>query len=127
MTGRALALRCPRCGGRGVFDGWFSMVDRCQTCGHKYERMDGYWVGSMILSFAVTAAAFLIVFLAGVVLYWPDPPYTPLLIVSLVISGATPVLAFPWSRTLFAALELAVHPLEPHEEAAAAAYIADDS
>ncbi len=103
------------------------MVERCGTCGHKFERMEGYWVGSMILSFAVTAGAFLTVFLVGVAVWWPDPPYSVLLIVSLVISGLTPVVAFPWSRTLFVALELAVHPLEPHEAAAAAAYVAEQS
>lgn len=127
LVGRALTLRCPRCGGREILSSWLSMVERCPSCGHKFERMDGYWVGSMILSFAITAGAFLTIFLAGIALWWPDPPYTALLVISLVVSGLTPLLAFPWSRTLFVAVELAVHPLEPHEVAAAAAYVARHS
>ncbi len=99
------------------------MLERCPTCGHKFERVEGYWVGAMIISFALTAGAFLLVFLAGVVLWWPEPPYPALLIASLLIGGLAPVVAFPWSRTLFVALELATHPLETHEEEAASRYL----
>ena len=125
MLGRALLLHCPRCGGQAVFPGWFSMVDRCPTCGHRYERIDGYWVGAMIIAFAVTSAAFLVAFLGGVLLWWPDPPYPRLLVVSLLVAGLTPIVTFPWSRTIFVAMELAIHELEPHEVAAAEAFLAE--
>jgi uncharacterized protein (DUF983 family) len=103
------------------------MVERCEACGHRYERIDGYWVGAMIISFALTAGAFIVVFLAGVAIWWPDPPYTALLIVSIIVGALAPVVGFPWSRTIFAAMELATHELEPHERTAAARYIASRS
>lgn len=99
------------------------MADDCPTCGHHFERESGYWVGAMIINFAMTAAAFLVVFAAGAAITWPDPPYTVLTIVSLIIGGLTPVVGFPWSRTLFVALEMTFHPLEPHEIQAADARI----
>ncbi len=91
------------------------MADRCPRCRLRFERQPGYWLGAMILNFAFTAAAFLVVFLVALAITWPDPPWTPIWIVSMVVAVLTPFAVFPWTRTLFSAIELAVRPPEADE------------
>lgn len=55
LIGRALRLRCPRCGGDRMFRGVFSMNERCSKCNLKYERAPGYFLGSTYMSYALTA------------------------------------------------------------------------
>jgi len=53
--GRALRLRCPRCGQSPLFTGWFSMRDACPACGLRYEREQGYFVGAIYVNYALTS------------------------------------------------------------------------
>jgi uncharacterized protein (DUF983 family) len=55
MIGRALRLRCPRCGGATVFRGAFAMHDSCPACGRKFNRAPGYFLGSIYFNYGVTA------------------------------------------------------------------------
>ncbi len=52
---RAAGLRCPRCGGGKLFQGWFRMYERCPNCKLKYERGPGYFLGSAYLNYGLTA------------------------------------------------------------------------
>ena len=54
--GRAMRLRCPRCGRTQLFTGWFTMHERCAVCGLVYEREQGYFVGAIYVNYAVTVA-----------------------------------------------------------------------
>lgn len=87
----------------------------CPRCGLHFERMPGYWLGAMILNFSFTAMAFFAVFGLALAITWPEPPWMAVWIGSMVVAGATPAIVFPWTRTLFAAMELAVQPPEPEE------------
>lgn len=117
---RGLLLRCANCGGRGLFSGFFTMHERCPTCGYRFEREEGYWLGAMVVAIAVVQAAFGIVFVGGMALTWPDVPWTGLLILLLVMNGTLPFLIYPWTKTVWVGLHLAFVPPEPHEEADAA-------
>jgi uncharacterized protein (DUF983 family) len=55
LIGRALRLRCPRCGEGGLFRGWFTMHERCADCGLKYERAPGYYLGSAYINYGAIA------------------------------------------------------------------------
>jgi uncharacterized protein (DUF983 family) len=55
VLGRALRLRCPRCGQSALYDGWFHMRERCAECGLRYEREQGYFVGAIYVNYALTA------------------------------------------------------------------------
>ena len=98
------------------------MVDRCPRCGHCYERGDGFWLGSIMINMAVTFAVFLVAFVGGMVLTWPDPPWTALLVGMLVLNALFPLLFHPVSRTLWIGIEMAVRPLEAKEIADAIGY-----
>jgi uncharacterized protein (DUF983 family) len=123
MIGRGLRRRCPRCGGWGLFNGWWAMLEDCPTCGHHFERESGYWVGAMIVNTALTIGQFLVVFVGFLMWSWPDVPWTALTVVAAISTALLPVLAYPISKTTWVAYDLAVHPLEPNEIAAAAEHV----
>ncbi len=62
LVGRALRLRCPRCGRGALFRGWFAMPVGCSECGLKYERAPGYFLGSTYINYALTAICLTIVY-----------------------------------------------------------------
>jgi len=65
------------------------------------------------------------VFLAvGIVAYYPDLPVVPMTAIGLAVALVAPIVLFPLSQTTWAALDLAMHPLEPAELADAAAHAA---
>lgn len=55
--GRALRLRCPRCGRERLFIGWFRMSAQCTQCKLRYERAPGYFLGSAYINYGVTSVA----------------------------------------------------------------------
>lgn len=119
MLARGLVRRCPRCGGGNLFPRYWTLREACPTCGMKYERDPGYWLGAMIINTAVTIASFLIVFVGATIATWPDPPWTALLIGTMVLNLVVPVIVYPFSKTVFVALDLGVRPLSEEELAAA--------
>jgi uncharacterized protein (DUF983 family) len=56
LVGRALRLRCPRCGIGRLFQGWFAMPPKCPECGRVFERAPGYFLGAIYFNYGVTAA-----------------------------------------------------------------------
>ena len=112
---RGFRRRCARCGGRELFPKFLSMVEHCPSCGYRFERDHGYWIGAMIISTAFTLVGFLVVFVGGMLIWWPDVPWTGLLIASLSVTAILPVLGYPTARTVWVALDLMVRPLEAAE------------
>lgn len=114
LMGRAAALRCPRCGSSAAVRR-MSVADVCPTCGLRYEREQGYWIGAMIIDTAVTFGMFLLVFVGGMVITWPEVPWTGLLILTVAVNLVVPISFYPWAKLLWVAMELSWHPLEPEE------------
>lgn len=122
LIGRGLRRRCPRCGARDVFESFFEMKERCPRCGVRFEREPGYWVGAMIIVTTITFALFLVLLVGGMLVTWPDVPWNWLLGVTIGANLVIPALAYPRSKTLWAAMEMSWHPLEPDEIEAAQAF-----
>lgn len=55
LIGRALLLRCPRCGRAKMFRGMFRMHETCPSCGLRFEREPGYFLGSIYINYGLTA------------------------------------------------------------------------
>lgn len=111
---RALRLRCPLCGGGPVFVSWLRMCPSCPDCGLNFdrEREGGYWVGAYTINLFVTELVFGASFLASLVATWPTPPWTALAWAGLALVVLFPVLFFPFSKTLFMAVDLTFRPDE---------------
>lgn len=96
------------------------MRETCDRCGLGFEREPGYWVGAVTINTVLIFATFLIVFGGSVLLTWPDVPWTFVLVVTLAVNLLVPTVFYPMSKTVWSALELSWHPLEPEEIEAAA-------
>lgn len=113
---RAVRLDCPVCGGGGIFSGLFQMVEHCPTCGFRFQRVHGHWIGSLGINTIVTFASLLIAVVVGFMLTTPDPPVLTLMIVAVTVAAIVPLVFFPWSRTLWSAIDLLMRPLEPSDD-----------
>lgn len=113
---RALALRCTVCGGGGIFRGPFKMVDNCPTCGFRFQRVHGHWIGSLGMNTIVSFGALLVTVVAGFILTQPDPPVGLLVAIAVGVAAVFPLVFFPWSRTLWSAIDLLMRPLDPDDE-----------
>jgi uncharacterized protein (DUF983 family) len=111
-VGRALLLKCPRCGGGGILRTWFSLEDRCPTCRLAFARGEAsdYWLGAYAINlvFAETLAA--VIAIVVLMTTWPRP--TPALLVGTMLAILLPILLFPHSRTLWLAWDLSFRPRE---------------
>jgi uncharacterized protein (DUF983 family) len=118
MVARALSRRCPRCGER-AFSSYFRLFEHCHRCGLRFEREPGYWVGALIINTTVVFASFVFLLAGGILVFWPEVPWAGLMLATVAVNAALPVLFYPVSKTLWMALELSWHPLEDHEIAEA--------
>lgn len=112
---RGSAGACPHCGGRGIFAGIGDLEDACPTCGFSFVREEGYWVGAMTVIFAVVLVVFVVYFVGGMAITWPDVPWTGLMIGGVVLNGLVPILLYGWSKAVWVGLDLAFNPARAEE------------
>ena len=105
---RALALRCPRCGGMKLFTGWFTMRQECALCGLRFERAQGYWVGAIYVNYAVTAT----LALTGYFVLWARTELSTAAQLAIWIPFLLvfPLWFFRYSRSFWLALEFFFNP-----------------
>jgi uncharacterized protein (DUF983 family) len=117
LFGRAIVLRCPRCGRAPVMEGWFRVRSRCPACGLRFDRREeGYFVGAGCLNLVVAELVFAAGVLAVLVLTWPNPPWNAMIYVGILLMVAMPLIFFPFSRTLWMALDMTFRPAEPGDD-----------
>jgi uncharacterized protein (DUF983 family) len=101
--GRALRLKCPRCGQAPMFNGPFSTRERCGHCHMKYERAPGYFLGSIYINYGLTAIAITIVYsILHVGFGWSN---TQLAFPLAGFCFVFPALAFRHTRALWLAMD----------------------
>ncbi|MFM7107763.1 MAG: DUF983 domain-containing protein [Planctomycetaceae bacterium] len=102
-VGRALALRCPRCGHGRLFRGWFRMHADCAACGASFAREPGFYLGSIYLNYGVTVivTGALYAALAGGCGVAPEAALAACLVVAVVL----PVVFFRHARSLLLAID----------------------
>lgn len=117
---------CPRCGGGHLFRGWFRMLDRCPSCGYRFEREEGFFFGAYIVNLVVTEAVLFAVCLAYIGVHGAQGnDLVVALVVACVCALVVPVLFYPYSRTLWSAVDLISTPLELDEILEAAEAVAE--
>jgi uncharacterized protein (DUF983 family) len=114
--GRAVPLRCPNCGERGIFDSWFRQKDRCPRCDLVFNRGEqGYIVGAYMFNIVVAELAFAAIFVGVLLATWPAPTWALLTYGGAVLMILLPVLFYPFSHTLFLAFDLIFRPADRAE------------
>ncbi|MBI1847528.1 MAG: DUF983 domain-containing protein [Candidatus Rokubacteria bacterium] len=132
IAGRALSLRCPRCGATPLFrqyeptnDGaaagtsaprravtwfssWFRMHPSCALCGLVFERAPGYWIGAIYVNYGVTT----VIAIGGYFTLWrlASPSTAAQLAVWVPFVIVFPLWFFRYSRSLWLAVEYFVNP-----------------
>ncbi len=116
---RGALLRCPRCGGRGVIKGWFSMQRRCPRCNLVLDRGESsdYWLGAYTINFIVAESVAVFLIVALILFTLPEVPWNTVQYASIVAAVAMPLAFFPFSRTLWLALDLWARPSERGDRA----------
>jgi uncharacterized protein (DUF983 family) len=100
--------RCPRCGSGHLFRHWFTIVERCPRCGLRFEREEGYWAGALAINIGAAIVVFMLVFVIGIVLTAPDIPVVELLGILVPLMIVVPILYYPFSKTLWMAVDRAL-------------------
>lgn len=106
-AGRALLLRCPRCGRGSVFRRFVIMNETCSACELKFDRGVGYWLGAMMFNMGVSFGSVIVVFLLTLGIASPDPDWNVVVAVTVGAAAVIPLVFFPFSRTLWIAAERA--------------------
>lgn len=113
MLARGLARRCPICGSGGLFASWFKMRERCPGCGHRFEREEGFFLGAYVVNLAVVEGLLgLLVVVPTIVLAATRPGFNPwpVVAVGLVAAIVGPLAFYPFSRTIWVALDVMLRP-----------------
>jgi uncharacterized protein (DUF983 family) len=124
MVRRALVLRCPWCGARRTFlRGWFRRHDRCRTCGIRWRREEGFELGALALNTVLTFGALAVAMIIGFVATAPDIPVLPFVLSLAAVAVLMPIVIYPFTYTLWLAIDLRVHPPDAAELSSATASV----
>ena len=117
MLGRALVLRCPRCGSGGLFHHWFHRSDHCPGCGYAMEVRSDFFFGAYMLNLLFTLFALFAVLIFAVICEAAqlDPPVVPIVAVGLACATVLPFVCYPFSFTIWEVIELQSEPLALQE------------
>lgn len=110
---RGVRRRCPRCGDRRIWNGWFELKPLCTSCALRFEKEEGGFLGAMVLNYAVAFGVWLLAIGITLALTVPEVPVPRLLVMSILALVATPLWFYPRSKTIWAAVEFLVHRSEP--------------
>ena len=78
-------------------------------------------LGSLTVNMILTFGAILAVLVVGMIVTYPDIAVVPIVVACIVVAVLVPLLVYPFTSTIWAAIDLAMHPLQPAEIADASA------
>lgn len=115
MLLRALLLRCPRCGGRGIWRSWFKTKHACPTCELVLERgeSEDYWLGAYMLNLVAAELISVVIAVIVIIATWPRVPWNVVWALSVVLAIVMPILFYRFARDLWLAFDLMLRPVEP--------------
>lgn len=69
---------------------------------------------AIVVNTALVEGLFAVLFIGGIIATWPHVDWRFLLAAGLVTNGILPFVLFPFSKTLWVAVDLRTHPLDRH-------------
>lgn len=113
---RGLRRRCPVCGERDIFRTWLETRASCPRCGLRLDRGEAdFFLGGFTINFIAAELVLALFLLAAVAATWPDVPWSWLGWIGAPLMVLAPILFFPFSRTLWLAVDLTMRPPRPHD------------
>jgi uncharacterized protein (DUF983 family) len=109
MVGRALLLHCPRCGSGGILHHWLKPRTQCPRCGVRLDRGErDHWLGGYAVNLVASELIWAVLMVTVLVARWPNVPWTFLTYGGALLMIALPFIFFPFSRTIWLAMDLAM-------------------
>lgn len=116
MVRRASMLRCPHCGARGILSGWFHLKEQCPRCKLNLHREESdYFLGAYTIMLIAIEMLFAIGFVIVLMVTWPNPPWDAIQWVGIIVVSAGAVIAYPFAKTFFLAIDLIFRPVSSTE------------
>ena len=116
IMSRAVRLRCPHCGSRGILDGWFKVAHRCPNCGLVLDRGESdYFLGAYLVNLVavelILAAIMVVIGIATA----PDVPWTLLTWGGIVFALVAAIACYPWTKVLWLGFDIVLRPVTKEE------------
>jgi len=126
MIARGAVRHCARCGSGHLFSSWFHERDRCPGCGMRFQREEGFWLGGYVINFGLGELSILalLAVLIGMEANHQRIDVALFAAIGVVLAVLGPVVTFPFSRTIWSAIDLLMRPLSPEEVVDAQAAVA---
>jgi uncharacterized protein (DUF983 family) len=118
MLWRGLTKRCAVCGSGALFERWFRMKERCPRCGYRFEREEGFFLGAVVVNLAVAEVLMALLCIVPVIYLSatrPEASLWPVIVGGVVAAVVAPLFYYPFSKTIWVALELMLRPAESRE------------
>lgn len=113
---RAFALHCPDCGSNGIFTKWLRMQPRCPRCLLRLDRgTPDHFVGAYLVNLIIAELLFAGGLGVWLVSVWPDVPWDRLQTVAVIAMIVSPLVTYPFTRTVWLAADLIVDPPKPSD------------
>jgi len=121
MLKRGLRKRCPRCGSGHLYTSWFRMKDRCPGCGFKFDREPGFFIGAYFINFVIAEGFMFVMLMVYIAALNRDSGTSQVgpIVLGLTFAIVCPLVFYPFARTIWSAIDLAMSPLELDEIIAA--------
>lgn len=87
------------------------MIERCPRCDYLFAREEGFFLGAFVINFVVTEGALGIVLAVFIGLEaGGGTPLGPIIAAAVLVTVLVPIVFYPSSKTMWAAIDLAMHP-----------------
>jgi uncharacterized protein (DUF983 family) len=99
-----------------MFRRWVRAIPVCASCNFQFDRGEAdYYIGAytinLIVAELVVVGAMLIVILTR----WPDVPWTTMPWALAILAVAGPLFTYPFSKSVWLAIDLMFRPPEPRD------------
>jgi uncharacterized protein (DUF983 family) len=116
MLWRAMTLRCPHCGSRRILENWFHLKEFCPRCKLHLHREEGdYYLGAYMVALFMMEGLFALAFVVVFVATWPSVPWNAIQYGGVVVMLIGVLAAYPFSKTLWLAIDLIFRPVSSTE------------
>jgi uncharacterized protein (DUF983 family) len=113
---RALTLRCPECGSRGLFRHWLRLNARCPQCALKLDRANpDHFVGAYLVNLIIAELLFAGGLGVWVWTVWPAVPWDRIEVVAVAVMILSPLVTYPFTRTVWLAADLIFDPVRAED------------
>lgn len=82
------------------------MVETCPTCGLRFEREEGFFLGAFVMNTAITLGSLMLYLVVAFALTLPDAPLVRLAVIGVLLGLVIPIVVYPFTKTIWCAVDL---------------------